>query len=440
MKALSTAGPAILATRRSGIVKPISAPIAPKAVIRYAYYAFIFSVPFEGFLGGLFFLGLILAGSTLCQPQLFLKRPPKAFWCFAIYIFLIGIFGLFGILEAPQDTEFSRAITTQIFRFFQLLIFFYIAYRLMTFEPIVKPTLLIFAIACVLVALLEASGVITIEVDPKDAAAGRMSMFGDNPNLLATLLGAGLLSLVGLAYGGKDMSMKVRLLAWLTSGLLLLAVVRTGARGNLLALMLALMVLTVKPSFIIERMKTILIAFLVIVSMAVASYQIDAVRERWERTVYEGDVAGRQILLPAAWGMFLEKPIIGWGPVSQNREMAARTGRPGGDVHNLYLWLLLELGLLGASPFFIGLWFCWRSAWHARRSVQGSLPLALLFFLLAVNMKGTYLYVKLSWVVLAYALASSSYAIASSRNYLQRFPAIAKPYARRARQMRKSFS
>jgi O-antigen ligase len=120
--------------------------------------------------------------------------------------------------------------------------------------------------------------------------------------------------------------------------------------------------------------------------------------------------------------------------------MAARTGRQGADPHNLYLWLLLETGLLGAGPFFLGLWLCWRSAWRARGSVQGSLPLALLFFLLAVNMKGTLLYTKMLWVVLAYALASGSYAVASSRNHWQTFPALAKPYARRARQMRKSFS
>ena len=140
---------------------------------------------------------------------------------------------------------------------------------------------------------------------------------------MASILGVGLLSLVGLAYGRKDMSMKVRLLAWLTSGFLLIAIVQTGARGNLLALILALIALTVKPSAIAERMKTILIALIVIVSLAVASYQIDAVRERWERTYYEGDVAGRQVLLPAAWGMFLEKPIMGWGPVSQSYEMAS---------------------------------------------------------------------------------------------------------------------
>ncbi len=392
----------------------------PKPIIRYAFYSFIFSVPFEGALGGLFLLGLILIASTLCQPALFLKTPPKAFWYFTTYLLVLAILGLFGVLKTPEDTEFTSTTVRQLFRFFQLLVFFWIAYNLMMFEAVVKVTLLTLATSCVLVAVLQAAGVITTEQGP--TGLERMSTFGDNPNIVAAILGAGLISLVGLAYGRKDMTAKMRLLAWLTSGFLLIAIVRTGSRGNLLALVLALVALALKPSAIAERMKTILIAFLVIVSLAVASYQIDAVRERWEMTYYEGDVAGRQVLVPAAWEMFLEKPLFGWGPVSHSYEMAVRSRKAMGDPHNLYLWILIETGLVGAIPFFFGLWFCWRSVWRARAGPQGSLPLALLFFVLAINLKGTYLYVKLFWVVLAYALASGSYALASATKHLQTFP------------------
>jgi O-antigen ligase len=180
------------------------------------------------------------------------------------------------------------------------------------------------------------------------------------------------------------------------------------------------------------RIKTLLIALVIIISVAAASYQIEAVRERWERTFYEGDVAQRQELLPAAWEMFLEKPILGWGPVVHAAEMATRVRRKDllGDPHNVYLWLLIETGLLGTFPFLVGLWLCCRSVWRARKSGHGSLPLALLFFLLAINLKGTYLYYKIFWVVIAYALASGTYAVAASRSRLQAFPAMVKAYAR----------
>jgi O-antigen ligase len=333
------------------------------------------------------------------------------------------------MLNAPQDTEFTEELFSQLTRLSQFLIFFWIAYNLMKFEWVGEQTWSLFGVACVLLAILQAAGVVSTEVGQQ-----RMSTFGDNPNVLASMLGIGLLSLVGLSYGRHNIETKVRWFVWLTAGLLLLGMVRTGSRGNLLAFVLALMVLTVRPSTLLARMKTVLIGVVVLITIAAASYQIQAVRERWERTLYERDVALREELVPTAWEMFLEKPLLGWGPVVHAAEMAARMGRnEPGDPHNVYLWVLIETGLWGAGFFIIGLWLCWRSVWHARKSVHGSLPLALLVFLLAINLKGTYLYYKVFWVVLAYALASGSYAVVATNSRLHAFPALVKLYGGRQR-------
>lgn len=113
--------------------------------------------------------------------------------------------------------------------------------------------------------------------------------------------------------------------------------------------------------------------------------------------------------------MFLERPILGWGPVAHYDEMNMRTGDPdGGDPHNLYLWILKETGLSGGLPFLIGLWLAWLSVWKARASTHGSLPLALFLLLVVNNMKGTYLFFKIFWFVIAYSLASGTYAVARS--------------------------
>jgi hypothetical protein len=130
-------------------------------------------------------------------------------------------------------------------------------------------------------------------------------------------------------------------------------------------------------------------------------------RVRWERTFTEGKTGGRDTLYLAALGMFLDKPIFGWGAVTKNVELGSRVGFPGPrDAHNLYLHILIESGLLGAIPFFAGLWLCCCAAWKSRRGRQGILPIAMLGLFLVVNMKGTYLIDKLFWIVLAYALAS----------------------------------
>src|SRR5215203_1208799 len=53
-------------------------------VIRWVFYAFVFSLPFETvnscFLEPPTILGGLLLATTLLQPGLFLRWPPRAFW------------------------------------------------------------------------------------------------------------------------------------------------------------------------------------------------------------------------------------------------------------------------------------------------------------------------------------------------------------------------
>ena len=129
---------------------------------------------------------------------------------------------------------------------------------------------------------------------------------------------------------------------------------------------------------------------------------------RWEKTFYEGDVAGRDRIFEAGLELFQEEPLFGWGPVRFWYELGHRLGLSKRDPHDLYLWILIETGLLGAIPFFSGLWLCVHAAWKSRYRVHGILPLVMILFMLVINLKGTWLKDKVLWVVLAYALASGS--------------------------------
>ncbi len=123
-------------------------------------------------------------------------------------------------------------------------------------------------------------------------------------------------------------------------------------------------------------------------------------------------MAGREQLYPAAWSMFLEKPVFGWGPVDNTYELAQRVGqrdRPRRATHNSVLELLTTIGVVGAIPFLMGAWLSVRGGWLARRGSHGILPLALLGSLFVSNMSGDWIASKLLWVVLAYALASGKW-------------------------------
>ena len=105
--------------------------------------------------------------------------------------------------------------------------------------------------------------------------------------------------------------------------------------------------------------------------------------------------------------MIAEQPIFGWQPIEFWRELGNRLGKRGPlDAHNTFLHLLLEVGLVGAIPFLVGICLCGLAAWRARRMTLGLLPLSLFLTTLAANMALTGMAQKPFWLVLALAMAT----------------------------------
>jgi len=375
-----------------------------RSIIHYAFYAFIFTIPFEsvGFaddylslskISGLFFVLTAFLSARMC-----FRRPPMAFWYFFGYLSVVAVMIPF------QQSDFISSIISRLITMTQLLILFWISCNLLGDERVVKGVLLALIMACTAVAILMLLGVGSADEH------GRETALEANPNTLSTVLSLGLLALLGLAFGRQKSDFKTFLFMALCSGILAIQIVRTGSRGSLIALIVGFLAFPMKRTkSLASRFGLVLVGALAIGSLVWTSYRSESVRERWERTFATGDTAGRDTIFSDAWDMFLEKPMLGWGPVTHLYELGSRLGREYRDPHNLYLWVLTETGILGAIPFFIGLWLTWKSAWRARDGLQGVLPLAMLVCLLISNVSGTLIDRKLFWIVLAYALASAYY-------------------------------
>jgi O-antigen ligase len=407
-------------------VRPVVQAPAVKWIIRYTFYMFIFSLPFEeAYLAGgttmSKLLGLALAAVALLQPHVCYKSPPKAFRWFVIYLAIYGLWAAYLLLVPPNIPDFSSLVVGSVFRLVQFLTLFWLSYNLMKQERVVNGAFWALSAATILLSVLQILGV-TSEAS-KDPS--RMTAFEGNPNSLATVLSLGLLALFGLAYGRTKNDWKARWLFWLGAGILALAVIQTGSRGPVVAVLASLAVFFLRGKNLATKLKYAVIASVGVVFLFLASYRNEAVRVRWEKTFYDDSLAGREKIYPAAIRMILESPLIGWGPINHFWELGPRVGKPFRDEHNVYLWILAEVGLVGAIPFFIGLWLCWRSAWSARSSVQGILPAILLLFILAGSMSETGHNRKYYWVILAQALAAGSYRVRP-----QRPKTIVPPYTR----------
>jgi O-antigen ligase len=386
----------------SGVIPPSSLPI-----IRYAFYAFIFTIPIEtldiGIEHGLVSLssliGFLFITVALLQPALTFGELPRPFWYFVAYLF---VFVCLGILQIPEHSLFI--FVTRLLTIIQMLALFWISFNLFQHQQLIKGALLAFGAGCVLLSILQVGGSAAMAI-----SGGRVSALSQDANSLGSVLGLGLLALLGLAYGRTSQDGRINWALWICSGGLAAGVVLTGSRGALLSLLAGIMCLVVRPGHTTLRLKVGLITVLAVCSLVWAAYENDAVRTRWERTFSETHMSGREEIMPAAWNMFVESPIVGWGPVNNVVELGYRFGRRTLDTHNGYLWVLTETGLAGGVPYLFALWLCLRAAWRARHGPEGSLPLALLTSVFLINMSLTWHYRKMFWIILAYSVASEAF-------------------------------
>jgi hypothetical protein len=382
-------------------------PVSP--AIGGVFYLFTFSILFEGLPLGIpleptSLLGGLLILVALLQPQVCFRYFPAPLWFFAGYLY-VGVVSL-----VIQNGLLKEDVIPRLFVLVQLLIMFWIAYNLLLYEQVARNALLSLAASCALLAVLDYLGL--APRSPRLYETSLRFMPGLDPNLVAGILGLGLLSLVGLTYGVNRSLIKRRLLIWPVFLLIGPVLVRTGSRGGLLALGLGLSVFTLKKGPPSVKLRNFLIVLLGLCLIAWIVSQSEITRHRIERTLATGEVASRDSIYLGAWEMFLEKPMLGWGPVINTIELGERMQVPYErrmDAHNLILYVLTASGLLGGMFFFTGTWLCVRSAWRARRSVHGVLPFALTVSVLISDMSVSGLHYKPHWFVMAYALASGSY-------------------------------
>ena len=390
------------AVRRNGI--PMS--------VRVLYLLFVFTLPLDAaelsFLSNYLtvakIFGLLFFASYVfhyCSPLSRRKSPfpPSAVWWFLGYV---AIYGLNGLFMEQLDRQFFHRLLTLI----QLVVFLQFSSSLLQNERLTRDALLAYSLAAVLVALTILAGVSTVA---PDVDAERLSALGEDPNNQAVVLAIGALMLIGLRLGRNCQFPGSRVLLPSLLLPLLAAIVYTGSRTGLSTLIVGTL-----PCLLLSRARAkitavaLVIPTLFAVIYFAASHQVSA--HRWNLTFEEGNLARRDKIFASAIEMIAERPLFGWHPVELWDELGRRTKTlwKTMDAHNLYLHLLLEVGVVGAFPFFVGLWLCTRAAWKGRAGYLGPLPLALLLAILAGNVALTWLARKPMWFVLALCLAAGA--------------------------------
>ena len=379
----------------------------PTRIVRWLFYAFVLSLPFEAVGEGWFepttIVGAILLLSVLIQPGLFLRWPPKGFWCFIVYLY---VFAALSLLEPAS----LRSLTLlNVFLLAQLTILGWIGFSVMRDRQTAETALLTFAGGCVLLSLLQVTGIASSVAEVGADEIARVTAFGFHPNNLARILMLGMVAFVGIAFIKTKGKLRPILIGGPIVLLIGVALVQTGSRGALIALAAGMMTVVCRRGTVMTKMlQGVGLVILAGLFFAVAM-QSDVMRSRVEETIEEGDVARRDRIYPTAFEMFLERPMVGWGPITSSYELGLRLAHPEEmtkNPHNLILYAFVSTGIIGALPLFIGIGLVAHEGWKMRNGPHGVLPLSMFAAVIVANMSGLWLFNKLHWLVMAYVLAS----------------------------------
>lgn len=386
-------------------------------ITRWFFLLFSFTLPFEaadlGFMSGslsipkisgfLFIISYLCYYNPLFWRQRTLPAIPTVLWWFLGYLVIYILNGLF-----ISEEDFMSGFFSRLFTLVQLMVMFWIASRLLQEDKIAKGFLLAYSLGSVALALgsiLDLPGF----SETLDVRRGRSTALGDDPNNLAVLMAMAAVILIGLRlYKIHTRTISKTLLTVMTLPLFTV-IVNSGSRSGVAAFMIGCSAYLMPIWYSKRRLAALVFATLGVVVLLYMVTTNPYFLERWQETYYEGNLAGREHITRVAIEMIAERPIFGWKPIELWHELNFRLGKWGErDAHNLFLHLLLEVGVVGAVPFFVGLWLCGLAAYKARNGTLGVLPLALLLTTLAANMALTHLTRKPFWLALALSAAAAS--------------------------------
>lgn len=383
-------------------------PIPP--AVRRTVLLFVATLPFEQvvmpFLPGRLPLpkiaGLLFLGVCLWYPKTCFRRPAPAVLCFCVYLAVCLVLGIF--IPSELRAQFRSQFLTKV----QVITFFWLGSVLMREIQLARSALLTFGVATAglaIGALLGIPGIARTGEAGGRVRGTRISALDFNPNELAALVAIAAIMLIGLLL---DNTRRTRVMTWLLRGLivpLMALLVGTSSRGGLMAFVLGMSPFLVPMAPSRRRIAAFALGFLALIAVGLMVARNPVSVARWSDAAGGGG-AGRETIYPTAVAMFLERPILGWGPVEFLYELGSRLGLEIRDPHNLLLWLLLEVGIVGAVFFLAGFGLCARGAWRSRRGPEGVLPLALIVAVTVINLSGTFLISKPMWLILSIALAS----------------------------------
>lgn len=369
-------------------------------LVRLAFYLFILTIPFE--MPDRTFpieiptlTGCIFLLSTVLNFGILYRRIPTALLWFVAYLWCFGLSTMWN--RADHVVQVAELFG----EFAQLGLILWAGSNVLRDPRAMRGALLAFAFACAVRAGMQVLGIAASE-HAEWTGGYRVTVLGQNPNYSAIILSAGFVTVLNL---------RPKVITWLVAAVIGLALVQTGSRGGLLCAAAGTLALLFHGRTLFARLRGIFVGVIALAALGIAAYRSPMLRVRFEDAITQGSLAGRERIYPAVLSMIREKPLLGWGPIENQYEIAQRIGEEAKDrrdAHNILFELFSTVGLIGTIPFLVGFALCMREAWRARKGPLEMFPFALLLTVLVGCISGTWIASKMLWFAFAIAVAAGA--------------------------------
>jgi O-antigen ligase len=385
-------------------------------VIEWTFLLFVVTIPLEGLdlpfftsqgitlpkLFGFLFFCSYMAKSGL-PLKLSLPPIPSALWWFLGYLI---IFAASGLMAGDTAVVGIRQYVIRILTVAQQVVLLWFAADFLRDGKFARKSLITFVTVCAFVAV---GALLGLPGFGSDSYQDRVSAFDASPNDIGPLMAYAAIVSCGFYLIKTGWSGKRKLLLIVVTIPILGLMVASGSRAAMAAFFMGMTFFFVPH----RRSRRMMLAFgfgaAVIAAVLFFILHDPTTAERWTGTITQGETAGRWPIYAAAWQMFEEKPLLGWGGLAALDELGFRLGlQHARDAHNFVLYLLIQVGLVGTIPFLVALWFCLKAAWKARVYQFGLVPLSVIIAVLTYGMAHTGIRAKVFWLILGFVLAASA--------------------------------
>ncbi|RRJ89560.1 O-antigen ligase family protein [Paenimyroides tangerinum] len=238
---------------------------------------------------------------------------------------------------------------------------------------------------------------------------GRISLFGDNENLVGFRMVISILFLIHFIIKNR-LKYFYKILLILSFYPLLDLAINSGSRTAFLSLILSIFLMfflyKTKKSFI----KILGFIFLVIIAFLGINIALNSevLGERLARTSEESDLSGRDEIWIQIIPQIKENLIFGVGSTGYNEfshVIFSRFISP----HNVFIEILAISGLIGFVLFFYFIFLCFKKAYLFQQKFNELIPFVYIVPMTAVLLSSQLFIFKLGWVILAYCASRSLY-------------------------------